>query len=90
MYKILPKNQLGVIHLLIPLLLLIIGGVVFSAFVFFGKFNNPFPSVVDQVKKQSSQAFAVVLKNDYKNPFDKTSQYVNPFAQYKNPFDAIR
>ncbi|MEK7561298.1 MAG: hypothetical protein AAB541_00340 [Patescibacteria group bacterium] len=29
---------------------------------------------------------AVELKTDYKNPFNKETQYVNPFDQTKNPF----
>lgn len=34
------------------------------------------------LKKQAS----VDLKTTYNNPFDKDSQYVNPFQKYKNPF----
>ncbi|GEM_PF-1916008 len=32
----------------------------------------------------------VTLKSEYDNPFDKSSQYVNPFNQYKNPFDKLK
>lgn len=32
----------------------------------------------------------VNLKKEYQNPFDKNSQYVNPFSQYKNPFDNLK
>ena len=28
----------------------------------------------------------VQLKTEYSNPFQKETQYVNPFDQYKNPF----
>ena len=28
----------------------------------------------------------VNLKTEYKNPFTKETQYVNPFDKYKNPF----
>lgn len=31
----------------------------------------------------------VELQTEYKNPFSKESQYVNPFSQYKNPFDNL-
>lgn len=31
----------------------------------------------------------VRLNTQYSNPFDKKSQYVNPFDDYKNPFDVI-
>lgn len=29
---------------------------------------------------------AVEIKTSYKNPFNKETQYVNPFDKYKNPF----
>ena len=29
---------------------------------------------------------SVALKKEYKNPFSKETQYVNPFDTYKNPF----
>ena len=29
---------------------------------------------------------AVQLKTEYKNPFAKKTQFVNPFDKYKNPF----
>lgn len=32
----------------------------------------------------------VRLNTKYTNPFDEESQYVNPFDEYKNPFDTIR
>lgn len=33
---------------------------------------------------------AVAPQTDYSNPFDKDSQYVNPFSKYKNPFDLLK
>ena len=32
----------------------------------------------------------VQIKTSYKNPFDKNTQYMNPFEKYKNPFVANR
>ncbi len=32
----------------------------------------------------------VELKTEYKNPFAKQSQYINPFDQYKSPFHNLR
>jgi len=46
-------------------------------------------SFVKKPQPQPQQS-SVVLKKEYKNPFDKNSQYVNPFAQYKNPFDSLK
>ena len=40
--------------------------------------SNPLPVL----KKQAT----VNLKSEYKNPFKKETQYVNPFDTYKNPF----
>lgn len=42
-----------------------------------------------QPKPQIQQS-NVSLKTDYKNPFDKDTQYINPFSQYKNPFDSLK
>ncbi|MBI4226010.1 hypothetical protein HY612_02750 [Candidatus Roizmanbacteria bacterium] len=36
------------------------------------------------------QEVTVPLNTDYQNPFDKNTQYVNPFSQYKNPFDTLK
>jgi hypothetical protein len=44
------------------------------------------PSVAKSQPEQSN----VVLKKEYQNPFDKNAQYVNPFSQYKNPFDSLK
>lgn len=32
---------------------------------------------------------AVELKTEYKNPFTKEAQYVNPFNEFKNPFNNL-
>lgn len=31
----------------------------------------------------------VAPKREYSNPFEKSTQYVNPFSDYKNPFDNL-
>ena len=68
-------NQRGVIHLL-PLLLILAAVAVAVYFVVKGNINIPF------LQKKAS----VEIKTTYKNPFDKNTQYVNPFEKYKNPF----
>lgn len=40
--------------------------------------GNPLPVFQKKVQVQ--------LKTEYKNPFSKETQYVNPFEDYKNPF----
>lgn len=32
----------------------------------------------------------VELKTEYQNPLDEKTQYVNPFSEYKNPFDEMK
>ena len=75
------NNQKGVIHLLLPLvaLLLIVG---FFGLVYLGVIKNPFPNI----KLPGQNVPKVAVKSEYKNPFSKETQYVNPFQTYKNPF----
>ena len=40
-------------------------------------------------KKTAKIEPTVSLTKDYDNPFDKSTQYVNPFSEYKNPFDSL-
>lgn len=40
--------------------------------------------------KPKKKTASVQLKNEYKNPFDEKTQYVNPFSSYKNPFDTLK
>lgn len=73
------SGQKGLIHLL-PLMLgvVIIGAAIFAFIQGWIKL----PSVSSPFQKSAS----VDLKTTYKNPFDKETQYVNPFQTYKNPF----
>lgn len=74
-------GQKGAIALTIPLLLLI-AGVVLFVLVSQGIIKNPL--------KPSSKEASVGLQTTYQNPFDKSSQYVNPFSSYQNPFDQLK
>lgn len=73
------NNQKGVIHLLLPLLLLLAAA--FFALFYFGVIKNPLKNL-----PFLNQGPKVDLKTEYKNPFKKETQYVNPFDTYKNPF----
>lgn len=33
---------------------------------------------------------AISLNEDYRNPFDQESQYVNPFSEFKSPFHSLQ
>lgn len=76
------KNQKGVLHLAVPLLLVVIIGAAVYLMVTLGVIKNPFQNFSLTGKKEAK----VTLKSEYKNPFKKDTQYVNPFDSYKNPF----
>lgn len=78
--KGLPVREAGAIALTIPLLLII--GVVLFLLVSQGIIKNPL--------KPSSKEASAPLQTTYQNPFDKSSQYVNPFSSYQNPFDSLK
>lgn len=73
------SNQKGVIHLLPLLLILVLIGVALY-FIFKDKLNLP------KTPFQTSSAPKITVKTEYKNPFKKENQYVNPFDEYKSPF----
>lgn len=73
------KNKRGIAHILVLLFLLAIPLIIIAVLALTGKINIPGLSKQPNVK----------LKSEYKNPFDKETQYVNPFSEYKNPFDNI-
>lgn len=71
----------GVVHLLLPLIVIAVVFVVL--YLLFGKkLLTKLPSLSGQPK--------VALKEDYQNPFDRKTQYVNPFDKFKNPFEVAR
>lgn len=68
--------------LLLFLALLIIGAVVLFVLILNQrKLTSP--------GSQATQESTVSLKKEYENPFDKKTQYINPFSDYKNPFDNL-
>ena len=64
----------------LPILLPIAIAAIASAYVLLvlGVIKNPF-----------SKELKVPLTEVYQNPFDQNTQYVNPFSEYKNPFDSL-
>lgn len=84
-------SEFGVIHLL-PLLLLfavlaIAGVLLLSKTNLNTKVDEAIRPFGVSLTKTKSE---IPLKAEYKNPLDLASQYVNPFASYKNPFDTIK
>ena len=72
------NSQKGIIHLTLPLILVIaiVAGIILVASGTIKIPSLPFG------KKETK----VDLKTEYKNPFKKETQFVNPFQTYKNPF----
>lgn len=80
-------NQKGVIALAVPLLFLLIAAVLVFILISQGIVKIPLKNInLPGVKKEPT----VSLQTQYQNPFDKNAQYVNPFSEYKNPFDNLK
>lgn len=56
----------------------VIGVLVYLGFVI----KIPYTNLFNIIQKKAT----VKLKTEYKNPFAKKTQFVNPFDKYKNPF----
>lgn len=78
-------REAGVIALAVPLLLLVIVAVAVYVLISIGIIQNPLPKQLLPSKEPT-----VELQKQYQNPFDKNTQYVNPFSKYKNPFDSLK
>ena len=70
MYQTLPRRRLAAF--------LVLAVLAVGAIFYFVILKNPLPSLQGGPR--------VATKTKYKNPFDKKTQYVNPFETYKNPF----
>lgn len=79
------NTQKGVIHLVVPLLLLLVIGAGVYILISLGVIKNPLKNI-PIIGNIGTKEAAVKLKTEYKNPFDKKTQFVNPFDKYKNPF----
>ena len=76
----------GIVHL-IPLIILGVVAIITVGLllIYKGAIKNPAPSII-KIPTEGQ----VKLTAEYKNPLDASSQYVNPFSGYKNPFDALK
>lgn len=79
-------NQKGVIALAAPLLLLLVAVVVI--FILISQGIIKLPSKLVPILPGKGAEPTVSLQTQYQNPFD--GKFVNPFAGYKNPFDALK
>lgn len=74
---------------LAPLILLLIGAIVILAVVLLIRHGliQPQVSKIPGLGQQAKEP-TVSLQTQYQNPFE--GKFVNPFAGYKNPFDALK
>lgn len=79
-------NQKGVITLAVPLLLLLVAAAVIFILISYELIKFPYKVSLPGKPKEPT----VELQKQYQNPFDKSTQYVNPFSSYKNPFDQLK
>lgn len=80
-------NQKGAVILLAPILFLGISAVAAFILIYLGIIKIPLKSISLPIAKKEVN---VSLQKQYQNPFDKSAQYVNPFSQFKNPFDLVK
>lgn len=71
-------------------LLLIITVLIALGYILISQGVIKIPSQLNPSNKQPTQSSSANLKNIYQNPFEKDTQYVNPFSEYKNPFDNVQ
>lgn len=84
-------QQKGFIHLL-PLFLIFFVGIVVAVVLVSGgivKFPSSLKNFTTIITTKKAET-PVEVKTEYKNPFAKESQYVNPFDQYKSPFLSLK
>lgn len=74
----------NVIFAVFLVVVVLVGIDVFLIFRNLNKAVNKSLSSLEPTKQAS-----VVLKKEYDNPFDKNTQYANPFLSSQNPFDNL-
>lgn len=74
----------GIAHILpVILIAIVVIGVWLLIYTFVLKKKVSLPGL-------SGKEPTVELKKDYKNPFNKNAQYVNPFDDFKNPLAQLQ
>lgn len=68
---------------MLPVLVIIIAFWAVVAYILISK------GIIKKPSFLGPKTASVELKTEYKNPFDKETQYVNPFQEFKNPFNNI-
>ncbi len=79
-------QQKGFAHLILLVVVFVVA-IVAIVLVSVGVIKLP-SSLKNLVSKNTETS--VEVKTEYKNPFAKESQYINPFDQYKSPFLTLK
>lgn len=79
------NKEKGIAHILLILVILV---AVVLGIYFVARQTNLLPKTSFQIGQTKDPT--VSLQTQYQNPFDENSQYVNPFSEYKNPFDSLK
>jgi len=74
----------NVILIVVLVIVILVGIDIFLVFRNLANSVNKSLSSLEPTKQAS-----VTLKNQYDNPFDKNTQYSNPFSSSQNPFDNL-
>lgn len=82
------RPQYGIAAIVLVLMAVIIVGIVSVVLYTLGVVKLPGKSIPKDTKSASD--VQVELKKEYENPFDKSTQYQNPFSDYQNPFDQLK
>lgn len=77
-------NAVLVVIILLVVAAFIVGAILYTQGVL------KIPGKIASTGTKSSEDVQVELKNEYENPFDKSTQYENPFSDYQNPFDQLK
>lgn len=80
------RQQSGYILIVLLVVIVLLGGGV--AFLFTSQSLKKIQTYNKRLEQAAAEP-SVVLTAEYENPFDKKTQYTNPFSTYKNPFDSF-
>lgn len=83
-----PNTSHTLRNVLIVLGIILVLFVAIDVFFIFSNLTKNINTTVSTGKSLENQ-LNVSLKSQYDNPFDKNTQYVNPFSQSQNPFDNL-
>lgn len=64
--------------------------VLIAVLTFWSKRGGQVTSPLNLQLPLGRNASDITLKTEYSNPFEPAAQYVNPFQEYKSPFQSLQ